>query len=284
MQVGVKTIGRSTSIYEAVRILVERNITGLPVVDRTNLAGIITEKDILNVVFRNESQPGPVENYMTTPVTSFREADSLTDISICLTRNAFRRAPVLRGDQLIGLISRADLIRTYMTMLGVSSTSPKRSTDSTSATARTVMTSGLLTTHPQASIVEAMGILVAHGITGLPVVDDAMNLVGIISEKDLLVLLHDPYSRSCRVGDVMSRDLTTFGPDTDLLEVCECLARSSFRRVPIIERQKLVGIISRSDMLLFILKRSSTIGLSSRAGAEDPERATNRTCAPPYGR
>jgi len=187
---------------------------------------------------------------------------------------------VLRDGQLVGLISRADLIRTYMTTLHPSSSSPNRSVVSTSPTARTVMTSGLLTTQPQASIAEAMGILVAHGITGLPVVDDSMNLLGIISEKDLLVLLHDPYSHSCRVGDVMSRDLTTFGPDADLLEVCECLAHSNFRRVPVIERRKLVGIISRSDMLLFILKHPSTIGLPGRAGVEDPEWAAHSVATP----
>ncbi|MHC4519995.1 MAG: CBS domain-containing protein, partial [Planctomycetota bacterium] len=134
-------------------------------------------------------------------------------------------------------------------------------------TAREVMTSGLLTTRPHASVLEAMSIIVAHGITGLPVVDDNLNLVGMVSEKDLLALFHDPDVRCRQVGDLMSYDLTAAAATTSVLDVCECLGNSGFRRVPVVERGKLVGIISRSDLIMFILKNPSVITECTGVGA-----------------
>jgi CBS domain-containing protein len=121
------------------------------------------------------------------------------------------------------------------------------------------MTPGLLTAKPDTPIVEAMRILVTHRITGIPVVDEHMNLLGVLSEKDVLPLLQDPRGESGGVQDFMTRDVTTFEADADVFDVVACLARSGFRRVPITEGGKLVGIISRSDLIMFILKHPSVL-------------------------
>ena len=82
MKTDVITVRRWTGIYEAIRILVENNITGLPVVnDDMTLAGIISEKDILRLLYNIEDKPGNVEDFMTENVVSFDQEDSLIEIT-----------------------------------------------------------------------------------------------------------------------------------------------------------------------------------------------------------
>lgn len=111
MKADVITVKRQTPIYEAIRTLVENSITGLPVVnDDMSLAGIITEKDVLKLLYNIEDKPGNVEDFMTKGVVGFNEDDSLIDITECLIRNNFRRVPIIAEGKLAGIVSRKDVI------------------------------------------------------------------------------------------------------------------------------------------------------------------------------
>jgi CBS domain-containing protein len=111
MTTNVISVKRQTEIYEAIRTLSDNNITGLPVVnDDMSIAGIITEKDVLKLLYDEESKPGKVEDFMTKGVVGFNEDDSLIDITECLIKNSFRRVPITTGGKLVGIISRKDII------------------------------------------------------------------------------------------------------------------------------------------------------------------------------
>ncbi len=111
MKTGVITVKKETGIYETIRILMENNITGLPVVnDDMTLAGIISEKDVLRLLYDMEDKPGNVENFMTKDVITFDQEDSLIDIAESLIKNDFRRVPILEEGKLIGILSRKDII------------------------------------------------------------------------------------------------------------------------------------------------------------------------------
>jgi len=111
MKSDVITVKRDTPIYEAIRILVQKNITGLPVVNEDmTLAGIITEKDVLKLLYNIEDKPGDVKDFMTKGIVSFNEGDSLIDITECLIKNNFRRVPIVAQGKLVGIISRKDII------------------------------------------------------------------------------------------------------------------------------------------------------------------------------
>lgn len=116
MSTDVLTVNPRADIHEAILLMVEHNITGLPVVDREqHLVGIVSEKDALHLLVDMEDKPGCVQDYMTENVTVFYENDSLVDIADCFINSHFRRAPVLSADnKLVGLISRRDLIRTII--------------------------------------------------------------------------------------------------------------------------------------------------------------------------
>jgi CBS domain-containing protein len=111
MQCGLLTVHRETALYEAADILASRHVTGLPVVDGSmNLEGIITEKDILRLLFDPTVTGQVVEDLMTTKIVSFMPSDSLVSVCRCLIQNDFHRVPVLDDRRLVGVISSADII------------------------------------------------------------------------------------------------------------------------------------------------------------------------------
>lgn len=119
---------------------------------------------------------------------------------------------------------------------------------------KSIMTSKVVVVRRDTLLTEAVDILVENNITGLPVVEDDMTLVGIISEKDLLSLVENVQDDTTKVEDVMSTDVVSFDEDEDMISICECLVNSNFRRVPITSGGKLVGIISRRDIIKYILE------------------------------
>ena len=114
-----------------------------------------------------------------------------------------------------------------------------------------IMTKEVITVNKNTPIQEAIRIIVEHNITGLPVVNNKMQLVGIISEKDVLSLLFNIGARSGRVDEFMSRTIISFDIEDSLVDVCDCLIKHHFRRVPIVAgpKKKLVGIITRKNIV-----------------------------------
>ena len=231
--------------------MVKRGVSGLPVVDASGLLGIISEKDVLKLLFDTEFVAGTVGDYMTTGVLTFDEEADLADVCKCLIENNFRRVPILHQGKLAGIISRADIIRVNKDEFRPYATNADHSA---SPAAKDVMKTGLLTVKKAAPVYEAMDIMANKNITGLPVVDDYMNLLGIISEKDVLKLLYDPDALPTVVGDVMTQEITGFSQDSSLFDICRCLIDNNFRRVPILNGGKLIGIISRTDIMAYIMK------------------------------
>jgi CBS domain-containing protein len=116
------------------------------------------------------------------------------------------------------------------------------------------MTSEIITVRRDTPISQAIEIFLENDVTGLPVVDDDMTLAGIISEKDVLNLLFDSNIESAKVEDFMTKDIVSFEQDEDFLTICECLINNNFRRVPILADGKLVGIISRKDIIKYLFE------------------------------
>ena len=111
------------------------------------------------------------------------------------------------------------------------------------------MRHGLLTVTVDAPLYEAMHLIARHHITGLPVVDGTMHLQGIITEKDVLGYCLRPFPAKTTVAAFMTTNVVAFDRKSSLELICECLIEKDFHRVPIVDQGRLVGIISRSDIL-----------------------------------
>ena len=115
----------------------------------------------------------------------------------------------------------------------------------------------MLTIRAETPISEIAQVLANKRVSGLPVVDDYMNLLGIVSEKDVLVSLYAPNGTVLAARDLMTTDVISFNVHDDLFDICDVLVREKFRRVPILDQGKLVGIISRTDIMQHIVRSKS---------------------------
>jgi len=126
-------------------------------------------------------------------------------------------------------------------------------------TAEKVMNSDVITVQKDTPILEAMELMLQKQISGMPVVDDDMNLVGVLSETDVVSLIYNTVYKTeslekKKVRHYMTERAVSFDKDDNLLDVCDFLAKNVFRRVPITSAGKVVGIISVPDILEFTLE------------------------------
>jgi CBS domain-containing protein len=143
-----------------------------------------------------------------------------------------------------------------------------------------IMTKDVISVKPTTSVHEAARTLVEHRISGVPVVDDAGRVVGLLTEGDL-ILRHKPrehapwwraffsdgeelareYQKAVgmTVAEVMTRSVISVAPDLPVEAVATILDEHRIRRVPVVAEGRLVGVVSRGDLV--------------RALASGPERA-----------
>lgn len=135
-----------------------------------------------------------------------------------------------------------------------------------------VMTTGVVTVAADTPVGEIVGLLLRHGISAVPVLDELGAVVGLVSEGDLLrraelgtekrvtgwrafftgtARLAGDYVRSHgRVAaDVMTREVVCVGPGTTLDTIAGLMEKHHIRRVPVVQERKLVGIVSRKNLL-----------------------------------
>ena len=125
------------------------------------------------------------------------------------------------------------------------------------STAKDIMVKDVVTVKTDTPILEAMEFVAKHDISGLPVVDDDMNLLGVVSEKDMVNLLYSLEEQQEKtVNDFMTSPALFFEEQESLLDVCDFLKKNVFRRVPITSKGKLVGIISIRDVIEYVLRLS----------------------------
>lgn len=117
---------------------------------------------------------------------------------------------------------------------------------------RDFMVTNLHVVNPETEIMTAVQGLVDHNISGLLVVDQDGQLAGILTERDCIdVALQSGYfdEGGGRVRDFMTADVKTVDADTALMDIADAFASNSFRRFPVMEDGKLVGLIARRDIL-----------------------------------
>ena len=135
-----------------------------------------------------------------------------------------------------------------------------------------VMVRDVVTVKPDADVASAIELLVEHDISALPVIDDDGSLVGVISEADLVrrseigtekerpwwlealtpgsrLAVEFAKAHGLRVSEIMSHQVVSASEDSSLGEIATLLERHRIKRVPILRDGKLVGIVSRSNLI-----------------------------------
>lgn len=125
-------------------------------------------------------------------------------------------------------------------------------------TAKDCMNRKISTLRPDDDVLIAVRVLVADQISGAPVIDNTGNLLGIITERDCMAIAlqavyHGEYGG--KISDFMSTEVVTVDTETPIIEVAEHFAHKSFRRLPVLENGRVVGVVSRRDVLWLLEKR-----------------------------
>jgi len=117
-----------------------------------------------------------------------------------------------------------------------------------------IMSTDVVSVQPDTPVARVVELLIENEITGLPVVEPSGRLVGIVTEKDLIGVLCGQDAPSGTARDYMTDDVISFDEDDDIIAICECLINNHLRRVPILADGELVGIISRRDLIKYIME------------------------------
>lgn len=118
--------------------------------------------------------------------------------------------------------------------------------------ARDIMSRYVLTVRADDALVDAVHRILRHGYSGAPVVDADGELVGILSEVDCSRTLAEASYFEAPEGSVaerMSTDVLTVEPATDILRVLQLLDQRGVRRLPVVDRDRVVGLVTRRDVL-----------------------------------
>ncbi|MHB1500379.1 MAG: CBS domain-containing protein [Candidatus Dormibacteria bacterium] len=140
-------------------------------------------------------------------------------------------------------------------------------THGSGATVAAMMTKAVITTSPETSVEEVARVLHHHHITGMPVVDDHQRVVGVVSEMDVV------RKRGRTVAEIMTESPRTVEEQVPLAEVADVLMRERIRRLPVVRHGKLVGLISRTDLVTFFAQHQwSCVNCGgTQRGLEPPE-------------
>ncbi|NPV46960.1 MAG: CBS domain-containing protein [Armatimonadetes bacterium] len=134
--------------------------------------------------------------------------------------------------------------------------------------AKDLMNPLVLFVYPDDPARHAVEVMAEQRVSGLPVVDPQRRLVGVVSERDLL-LIDEIEDRKCarwgtgdteapegeasdclRVGDVMTKDVIAYGPDDELVDIARTIYERGINRVPIVDAErKVIGLVARADII-----------------------------------
>jgi CBS domain-containing protein len=112
-----------------------------------------------------------------------------------------------------------------------------------------IMTQPVVSVPPDALLTEAIKLLLRHHLSGLPVVGRDGMLVGIITEHDVMNLALSGNAADTRVDEAMTAEVISMPPDAPMTSLINCLTTRRLRRVPIVQDGKVIGIVSRRDIL-----------------------------------
>ncbi|MEW8960165.1 MAG: CBS domain-containing protein [Moorella sp. (in: firmicutes)] len=116
--------------------------------------------------------------------------------------------------------------------------------------AKDIMTKDVITISAYAPIYELTKLLAENDISGVPVCDESGKVIGMVSEADLIAL-----KNGSRVVDIMNPEVIAVSPETPVEEVAVVLHTKKIKRVPVYEKDQMVGIISRADIVAAMAKR-----------------------------
>jgi CBS domain-containing protein len=198
----------------------------------------------------DEMREGIVRNWMTSPVVTITPETHPSDARRIMNAENIRALPVVKANRLVGIITRRGLLRLDPSSLDGSDLN--RPANLHRAAIGDIMTANPLTVLPTTLVPKAARILLENKITTLPVLDESRILVGIFTSSDIFrcILSELPLIKpEILVQEYMTSEVIKIDPDTSLLECHRLMGTERIRALPVLEDDKLVGLVTRTDLM-----------------------------------
>lgn len=242
MSKNVATIAPDETVVSAAKMMSERKISCLAVMDDGKVAGILTETDMLRKVASNGKRfyQTRLDQIMTFPVESVSPDISVLEASEIMAQKRIRRLPVLEREELVGIVTQTDLVQSLASYGVWKDVSEIMSCDTASIGAN-------------ASIAEAAEVMTSQK-TSCIVVLNGDHAVGILTEKDMLrrvvALQRDP--ARVKMREVMSSPVRSIPANCSVFSASKMMQEMNVRRLLVMEAKRLYGVVTQTDIFMAV--------------------------------
>jgi CBS domain-containing protein len=198
---------------------------------------------------------GEVMNIAKTQVVTMAPTARVYDAVQIMSNQGFRRIPISDPGtrRLLGIITATDIANYFGGGDKFQIIQQKYKGNFYNAInepVKTIMTHDAVSVLATAGLKEAIGLMIEHNVGGLPVVDDKGKIWAIVTERDVIDLFMGKIS-GVKVEEEMSRETLTATPSTTIFEAAKSMTTQGFRRLPIVSKKELVGIMTVMDIVRY---------------------------------
>lgn len=254
----VATTSPEDTISDVIGKMKQYDIYELPVVEKTKLLGWVSYTNLIKR--RKLALTTSVKSIMVSP-PELSSNDSIINAADVLFSTGFRTVPVVAKNELVGVVSRADIIKTAAKIKEIYN-----------LPTHTIMSREPICLSEKDGVIKAKDTMRDMGVKNLPIVDDMNRLVGVVGLKDLSEFFG---ASSKRIGaftgekipldielkGLMTSNAVTAAPNTSLEDIATLMTKNNISSVIITENNKPTGIVTHADILQLIASFKSREGV-----------------------
>lgn len=233
------------TLSELVEMMDRLNIRHVPVTERGELAGMISDRDLLEATGwgRSEGAREKARNLMHGPVETIADSEDASFAAHRMLESGISCLPVVESGALVGVVTEHDVLKAF-----VEAAYDETLPESSDPPVAEVMSREVRALDPRATIDEALELFSSAGIRHIPLVHKD-RLVGIVSERDLLLCVGRHRSDSTLLAQLVPKDVVSVEPGCKLSDATGLLVEHRIGALPVVDHGKLTGILTTSDVL-----------------------------------
>lgn len=233
---------RDEPLLDVAHTMIGAHISCLVVNEGERPVGILTERDFIKKLdmIKGHQEDLLAQDIMTKKLVSVEPSTDLLSAQKLMRQNKFRKLLVIHNDELKGIITQTDLCKSVARL---------RTKILNAPAVRNVMTKKVLTVECDEGFLNVKKLMAQRDL-GSVVVSEKGSVCGIFTEFDLVseFFMNPNKLRNARMHELVSKPIVCISPDFDLVFVNKLMMERNFRRLPVLEGEKLIGIVTQTDV------------------------------------